>query len=192
MKKINFSISILFSLFSSFQLFSQSFVLHQQANPGFVLPEIKIYQSEGRKNVIFHFENDYNLFSISNDTLIADPYKYNYRTSLSSVSAIGIRNGTYVASGMLYSSIFGFIAGFAYGWWKQLIPGYPHDIDFSECAVYGGIFALPFAFIGELLGFGSPYYDKIKLPKSGTIEKREAIIRIFSNRGYQFEMDGGK
>lgn len=186
MKKIIFSISILFSLFSSFQLFSQSLVLHQQSNPGFVLPEIKIYQAEGRKNVIFHFENDYNLFSISNDTLIADPYKYNYRTSLSSVSAIGIRNGTYVGEAAVCSSFIGLIAGYAFGLWKE------GTRDFVPPVFYSLMFAIPFGLIGELIGFATPYYDQISLPKSEIKKKREAIIKIFSNRGYRYDTDGGK
>jgi hypothetical protein len=59
-----------------------------------VLPELKIYQQEKGKTVIYEFDKDKNKFMLSDSFLTADPKIYNYRVELNDVNKISVRNGT--------------------------------------------------------------------------------------------------
>jgi len=185
MKILIISLSVLF--------FSQA--LLSQADTagitGFILPEIKIYQKYKVSGVVYHFEEESNLFFTVNDTLFANQLKYIYNTPIDDITKVGFRDGSNIGLGALYTAGFGFLAGFLWGWIQQQNPLISNDHSFGASlqngATLGAFFALPAAlFFGIIIGYDWERFEEVILPKSDIAKKRKALMDAFSSHGYVY------
>lgn len=189
MKKLIFYL-ITFSLYTSF-LYSQN---DSALSIGFILPELKIEREKAGYVVTNHFENEYNLFSISNDSLFGNRFKNNYKAALNDITSIAIVKGNESARGALFGAVFGFIGGFLWGALFQSNTLSSGDHDLAACMLSGfyiGIgFSLPGALIGSFLGLATPRYEEVKFSRSNGINNRENLLRALSEFGYEYQRKG--
>ena len=147
----------------------------------FNMPEMKIYQEEKGKQVIYKFDDESIYMIITPDLLIADTSIYKYRVSLKDIPKISIRNGTHFWSGAAVGGIIGFVLGFAFGGNLSFsIGGGGNDHPFNPGAaiIVGLIVAIPIGLIGGLLGMLSPNYDEYKVFNING-SKYQRLIKIF-------------
>jgi hypothetical protein len=141
-----------------------------------VLPELKIYQQEKGKTVIYEFDKDKNKFMLSDSFLTADPKIYNYRVELNDVNKISVRNGTHFWEVAAWGAGLGFVLGFLFGGYFTL-----HEpVEFHiEGALLGGlVVAIPFGLLAGLFGSLSPNYDNYDLNKINS-NKEKYLLSVF-------------
>ncbi len=145
----------------------------------FNIPEINIRQFENGKFVTYRFENDDNLFLLSDSLLSADPDKYKYSVKLCDVKSFSIRNGFSTFGGAKYGGFIGGGLGLIFGIMNAVI----YRPNFAEIAlVIPGLAAIGFvggAFIGGLLGSTIPYFEEYSKFSDDTHAKKEILKRIF-------------
>jgi len=143
----------------------------------FNMPEMKIYQKEKGKQVIYKFDDESNKLTVTSNQLIADTNTYKYSVSLSDISKIAIRNGTHFWGAAAGVGAFGFVLGFFAGAYFTLGDGTP-KFNIGEALVGGALFAIPFGLIGGLFGLLFPNYDEYNIYNTKE-SKYQRLIKIF-------------
>lgn len=141
-------------LLTSSILFAQSDSVYR-----FNIPEINIRQYEQGKLVTYGFDNDDNLFLLTDSLLKADSDKYKYTVRLNDINSFSIRNGFSDFGGAKYGGFIGAGIGFVFGVMNAVV----FRPKFAEIAlVIPGLTAAGFlggAIIGGFLGSFHPKYD---------------------------------
>jgi hypothetical protein len=157
---------IKFKLFLIFLIFTFFSTAYSQPDSVFMLPQLKIYQRENGKNVIYSFEQyRFNKFSFNGNYLIADTHRYKYKINIDDIRQVSFRDGNNGWTMAGYGAALGFVLGFFAGGYFDLSEN-PHKEFHLNQAIPGGlIFALPFGLFGGLIGLLSPDYDDYDLSK---------------------------
>lgn len=139
----------------------------------FILPEIKIYQTEKNHIVVYEFENEKNKFIVNDSFLIADPVRYNYRARLNNINKVSIRTGTKGWTGLAWGAGFGYFLGF---WFGGYFTMHGNSVFHLDHALLGGlIIAVPFGLIGGLAGLLFANYDDYELSKIKSENKKKSL-----------------
>jgi hypothetical protein len=142
-----------------------------------VLPELKIYQIEKKKDVAYAFDNDRNKILLNDSFLTADPRRYNYSVKLNDITKISVRNGTHFWDVAAWGAGIGFIFGFFTGGYFTM-HGEPKDFHIEGALVGGAIVAIPLGLLGGLIGLLIPDYDVYDLNKINS-DKEKYLLDVF-------------
>jgi hypothetical protein len=144
----------------------------------FNIPEINIRQYEMGKLVTYGFDNDDNLFLLSDSLLQADPDKYKYSVKLNDINSFSIRNGFSTFGGAKYGGFIGGGIGLVVGIMNALV----YRPNFAEIAlVLPGLAAAGFlggAIIGGFLGSFNPKYDVYGVLSNDMAVRKKQLRKI--------------
>jgi hypothetical protein len=171
-KKFRISSIILFSLLSA-TCSSQTDSVFT-----FLLPNLKITQTEKSKAVAYSFTKDYHLFKFAQDTLSADTSQYVYKVSLSDIISIRLKDNTFSKASVSSGILFGLIAGGTAGLIEAAVgKGSRKGWDIVLVTVGVGTVAAFFAAIitGDQ---GQEDFMTYNFPQKKTDEKRRAILDV--------------
>lgn len=166
-----------FLLFIPFGLFAQT-----DSTFKFTLPQLKIYQHEKKKDVSYDFDNEKNIFFLSDSLLTANPEKYKYSVPLADIKKISVRDGTYVwkTAGI----IGGVTAGFGLLIGATVYALVSKASNESNLILVIPALTLIGAFVGGvvgvLVGFSVPYYENYTMREKDLAKKKEMLKKIFS------------
>lgn len=144
----------------------------------FTLPEVKIYKKGDAKDVAYKFDKNKNKFILNDSSLIANPFRYNYKIKLSDINKISLRNGTNFWGGVAYGAAFGFVIGFFAGGYFTLHE--PVRFHLEGAIIGSFVFAVPFGLLGGLIGLLSPKYDDFEIYKIKSENKEKYLLKIFN------------
>lgn len=137
-----FKYIILFLCAAPNLLFAQSDSLYD-----FMLPSFKIYRNENGKNVCYNFEKKWNLVTVQDSFLLADPNKYSYKSNLHDITKISFHSGSDIKKAAIITGIVGFGLGFLVGG-AEISPGGGSEFIVSRAFLGGILGGIVFGFIG--------------------------------------------
>ncbi len=147
----------------------------------FFLPELKISQLEKNKEVTYEFENERNIFLMSDSFLVADPVKYNYVVRIADIKKVSVRDGTYVwkTAGIVAAvgGVIGLLAGT--GMYIFLDSIETKALFVIPAFTFGG--ALVGGLIGGLFGLAVPYFESYPQTEKDAGKKKEVLKKIFKS-----------
>ena len=144
----------------------------------FLMPELKITQTENDKLITYNFDNDINRFTLNGNTLRADTVKYRYNVSIQDILSVSIRSGNHFWKGAGIGAAIGFIAGVML-WGNFSMEGSSSDFSVNNAVMGGVITALPIGLIFGLLGSLSPTYEDFIFYNKDLTAKRRDILNAF-------------
>jgi hypothetical protein len=151
--------------------------IFSQSDSVFMLPQLKIYQKENGKKVVYSFEQfKFNKFTVSGNYLIAVTHRYNYKVNINDIRQVSLRDGNNGLTLAGYGAALGFVLGFFAGGYFT-IDG-PVKFNIKNAIPAGFIIALPFGLIGGLVGMLSPDYDDYDLSKVTKDYRLEMLKKI--------------
>lgn len=141
----------------------------------YVVPEVKLQLVEKNEDITYNFENERNLFVVTDSLLLADPHKYKYSVYLGSLKKISVMDGNYGWKTALKAGLAGGILGLAVGIIFAVSIKDPGGV---LVPMLTGTGALIFGAIGGILGLATPYYEIYSI-KGDLKNKKNEIQKIF-------------
>ncbi|MBZ0204129.1 MAG: hypothetical protein K8I03_14030 [Ignavibacteria bacterium] len=154
----------------------------------FTLPELTITQVEKGKDEIYGFENDRNIFLVSDSLLIADTNKYEYSVLFTHVKKISLRDGTESWRAAKTGGMIGGALGLLLGVGIPFILGSRPDAAGYVITIPASILAgiLTGGLIGGVLGSTVPHYDVHSNFPNDLQAKKEVMKKIFRRYSDRF------
>jgi hypothetical protein len=154
---------------------AHAFIYGQSDSTAYTLPQLKLELVENRKDVVYNFDNESNVFVLTDSMIYINPLEIKYSISTGLIKKILVRDGTYglkgsaiggaVGAGLGLILSLGVILGTKSGEGGTAIAVLPVVVLCSTAI--GGL-------IGAIFGLATPYYETYNI--SGDTQKRKSIM----------------
>jgi hypothetical protein len=142
------------------------------------LPELTITQTENGRQVSYRFEKEFNLFTLNDSFLTADPSKYKYNVRIGDIRKLRFNRGKSILPAALISFGVGFVLGFIVG---RVDFNGSSDVEFGERVLLGSVVGLCTGIIGGTVAILFSLDKVYDVSKYSLVAKKRFLLKAFKD-----------